>query len=161
MAAMRLALLFTSLVACGSSAPKAEAPPPPPPATSSLLDCSKVADHLAANVRASTPRPGITPAAVQDMVNMRCSQDYWSDQTKQCMYATKTIREARDCSSTMTDDQRTAIHTAARALHKEMEGSTDTEDTNADWIKHVVDEGPCSGPECPATPKPAPTPTKK
>ena len=157
MAAMRLALLFTTLVACGSSSPKAEAPPPPPPATSSLLDCTKVADHMADDVRASTPRAGVTPAAVQDMVNMRCTQDYWSDATKQCLFATKAMREARSCASTMTDDQRTAIRTAARALRKDASAPPE-DDTSADWIQHVVDE-PCSGPECAPTPKPAPTPT--
>src|SRR5881394_2500797 len=101
---MRLALLFTSVIACGSSSPKPEAPPPP--ATSSLLDCSQIADHLAADVRAATPRAGVTPAAVQDMVSTCCTTDYWSDQTKQCMFATKTIKDARGCASTMTDDQR-------------------------------------------------------
>lgn len=154
--AMRFALLFTTVLACGGNKAPTETPPPPP-ATSSLLDCSKVADHLAAIVRAATPRPGVTPAAVQDMVSTRCTTDYWSDQTKQCMFATKTIAEARDCASTMTDDQRTAIKTAARALRKDTSAPTE-DDTSADWIKHVVDEGPCSGPECAATPKPAPTP---
>lgn len=136
---MRLAFLFTALVACGGS----KTPPPAdpaPPVTSSMLDCKKVADHVADTVRAGTPRAGVTPAAVQDMVNTRCSQDYWTDETKHCLFAIKTIREGRDCASMMTDDQRAAIKTAAAALRKD--ASAPADDPSADWISHVVEAPP-------------------
>lgn len=135
---MRLAaLLFATAISCGG---KSTAPSePPPPATSSLLDCAKVADHVATTLRAENPRAGVTPAAVQDMVSLRCRTDGWTDETKHCLYAIKTISEGRDCANTMSDDQRAAIKASAAALRKDA-SPTETDDSSADWVSHVVEQ---------------------
>lgn len=135
---MRLTLLFMTVVACGGQS--TPAPEAPPPATSSMLDCKRVADHVAATVSASKPRTGVTPAAVQEMVSVRCSTDGWTDETKHCVFAIKAISEARDCASTMTDEQRTAIKTHAARLRKDMVTQTDADDSSSDWVTHVVEE---------------------
>jgi hypothetical protein len=138
MAAMRLSLLFITLIACGGKS--TPAPESPPPATSSMLDCKRVADHVAATVSASKPRTGVTPAAVQEMVSVRCSTDGWTDETKHCVFAIKAISEARDCASTMTDEQRTVIKMHAARLRKDAVTQTDVDDPSSDWITHVVEE---------------------
>lgn len=138
MAAMRLSLLFITVAACGGKS--TPAPEAPPPATSSMLDCKQVADHVATTVRASTPRIGVTPAVVQEMVSVRCTTDGWTDETKHCVFAIKAIREARACASTMTDEQRTAIKTHAARLRKDATSPTDADDSSSDWISHVVEE---------------------
>lgn len=135
---MRLTLLFMTVVACGGQS--TPAPEAPPPATASMLDCKRVADHVAATVSASKPRTGVTPAAVQEMVSVRCSTDGWTDETKHCVFAIKAISEARDCASTMTDEQRTAIKTHAARLRKDTVTQTDAEDSSSDWVTHVVEE---------------------
>jgi hypothetical protein len=105
-----------------------------------MLDCKRVADHVAATVSASKPRPGVTPAAVQEMVSIRCGTDGWTDETKRCVFAIKTLREARDCASTMTDEQRAAIKAHAARLRKDAVTQTDADDSSSDWITHVVEE---------------------
>jgi hypothetical protein len=105
-----------------------------------MLDCKRVADHVAATVSASKPRTGVTPAAVQDMVSIRCSTDGWTDETKHCVFAIKAINEARDCASTMTDEQRSAIKAHAARLRKDGVTQTDGDDSSSDWITHVVEE---------------------
>ena len=143
---MRFAFLVTTLLlACGGSSKPAPEQPPPP--TSSMLDCKQVADHVAETVRAGTPRAGVTPAAVQDMVSTRCSMDYWSDATKHCLFAIKTIAEGRNCKDTMTDDQRSAIKAAAAKLRKDSMAPTDDADPSADWITHVVEAPPAPAPK--------------
>jgi hypothetical protein len=130
-------LAFLVLAACsGGSKPPAESPPPP--ATASLLDCDKVSDHVATAVDADKPRPYATHAAVKELVGTRCQADAWTDETKQCLFAIKTITEGRACASTMTDEQRTAIREAARALRKEEPAPA--EDNSGDWIEHVVEK---------------------
>jgi hypothetical protein len=133
---MRNVLICVVLVACGG-APK-PATESPPPASSSLLDCARIADHVATSVAADRPRAGATPAAIKDMVATRCRTDGWSDETKQCLHATKTIREARACAAGMTDVQREAIKAHARKLRQANDATED--DHSADWIKHVVEE---------------------
>src|SRR4051794_14632549 len=135
---MRLSLLFITVIACGGKT--TPAPEAPPPATSSMLDCKQVADHVAATVRASTPRSGVTPAAVQEMVSVRCTTDGWTDETKHCVFAIKAISEARACASTMTDEQRTAIKAHAARLRKDATASSDADDSSSDWVSHVVEE---------------------
>lgn len=131
-----ISLLF--LAACGGGPKSTESPAPP---TSSLLDCNKVADHVATTVAANKPRPGATHATVKELVETRCTADAWSDETKQCMHAIKTIKEGRECATKMTDAQRTSIKTAARALRKDAaEPVADADDHSSDWIKHVVEE---------------------
>lgn len=141
---MRTVLFILAASCSGSSTPAPESPPPP---TASLLQCEKVAGHVATTVAANRPRPGATHAAINDMVLTRCRTDAWTDETKQCLYAIKTIAEGRACATTMTDEQRTAIRTQARALRQ---GTNDqvaeSEDNSGDWIRHVVEE--------PATPSP-------
>jgi hypothetical protein len=133
---MRPLLILGLLVACGGSAkPAADSPPP---ATSSLLDCAKVADHVAATVGA--PKGNVTPAAVEDMVQTRCQTDAWTHETKQCLHGIKTISEGRACATAMTDVQRDAIKAHARRLRAEASGPTPDDDQSADWIKHVVSE---------------------
>jgi hypothetical protein len=134
---MRLSLLFITVIACGGKS--TPAPEEPPPATSSLLSCKQIADHVAATVNASKPRTGVTAAAVQEMVSVRCSTDGWTDETKRCVFATKAISEARDCASTMTDEQRTAIKAHAARLRKDAVTQTD-DNSSTDWISHVVEE---------------------
>jgi hypothetical protein len=135
---MRLSVLFITVIACGGKS--TPAPEAPPPATSSMLDCKQVADHVTATVRASTPRSGVTPAAVQEMVSVRCSTDGWTDETKHCVFAIKAISEARACATTMTDEQRTAIKTHAARLRKDATPPTDAGDSSSDWVSHVVEE---------------------
>jgi hypothetical protein len=136
---MRLPVMLGLLVACGASnKPSAD---PPPPATSSLLDCVKVSDHVAATVAGQTPRSGVTPGAVKDMVATRCRTDAWSNATKHCMYAIKLMSEGRACATGMTDVQRDAIKAHARQLRADASGSSAEPDgQGSDWIKHVVEE---------------------
>src|SRR5687767_15984716 len=118
---MRL-LVSLCLVACGgSSKPAAE---PPPPATSSMLDCAKVSDHVAATVQ--SPRSGVTPAAVKEMVMTRCQTDGWSHETRQCFFAIKSTSEGRACATGMTDVQRDAIKAHARQLRSTATGASDS-----------------------------------
>lgn len=136
---MRIPVLCVVLVACGGS-PKPPADPPPP-ATSSLLDCVKVAEHVATTVDASAPRSGVTHAAVNDMVVTRCKTDAWSDETRHCLHAIKTIAEGRACATGMTDEQRDAIKAHARSIRADASGSNAaTDDQSSDWVKHVVEE---------------------
>lgn len=135
---MRLSVLFITVIACGGKS--TPAPEAPPPATSSMLDCKQVADHVAATVSATKPRTGVSPAAVREMVSVRCSTDGWTDETKHCVFATKAISEARDCASTMTAEQRTAIKAHAARLRKDAVTQTDADDSSSDWIGHVVEE---------------------
>lgn len=140
MRAFSLSAITVALVACGGDAkPSPEAPAPP---TASLVDCTKVASHIAATMSSAQPRPGATPAAVQDMVNTRCTQDAWTDETKRCLIAIKTIREGRACATSMTDEQRAAIRASAQALRASVTGPTDADDPSDDWIRHVVEEPP-------------------
>lgn len=136
---MRLALLVGLLIACGGSS-KPPAEDPSPPATASLLDCAKVADHVAKTVAAQPVRSGVTPVAVKDMVATRCKTDAWSDETRQCLYGIKLISDGRACASGMTDVQRDAIKAHARQLRADATAPSDTEDQSADWVKHVVEE---------------------
>lgn len=136
---MRLPVLILVVAACGgSNQPPAEAPAP---ATSSLLDCTRVAEHVATTVAASRPRSGATHARVKDMVTTRCSTDGWTDETRQCLYAITSIREGRACTASMTDEQRDAIRAHARSLRADAKAaSADEDDQSADWIRHVVEE---------------------
>jgi hypothetical protein len=136
---MRLVVIACLLVGCGgSNKPPAD---PPPPATSSLLDCAKVADHVAAIVAGQATRSGVTPAAVKDMVAIRCQTDAWSNETRQCLYAIKSMTDGRACATGMTDVQRDAIKAHARQLRADASGSTaDTDDPSSDWVKHVVED---------------------
>lgn len=133
---MRIPVLVALAACSGSSKPPAE---PPPPVTGSLLDCKQVADHVALTVDASASRSGITRAAVNDMVVTRCKTDAWTDATKQCLNAIKTISEGRACATGMTDEQRDAIKAHARSLRADASVPTET-DESSDWIKHVVEE---------------------
>ena len=137
---MRALVLLAILVACGGD-PK-PAPETPVPPSASLVDCGRVASHVGATLSAEQPRPGATPAAVQAMVETRCTQDAWSDETKRCLFAIKTIREGRACATSMTEEQRTAIRTEARALRGSAAGSADVDDPSADWVRHVVEDPP-------------------
>src|SRR5262245_56055740 len=103
-------LVVLSLPACSGGSKKPVDTPPPP--TSSLLDCTKVADHVATTVAADKPRPGATHATIKELVETRCKADAWTDETKQCLNAIATIRDGRACAAKMTDAQRTAIKTA-------------------------------------------------
>lgn len=136
---MRALVVFVALMACGGTAkPPAD---PPPPASSSLLDCTRVADHVATTAAASRPRSGATHARVKEMVSTRCTTDAWSDETRQCLFAIKTIREGRECATSMTDEQRDAIRAHARSLRADAnEASAEDDDRSADWIRHVVED---------------------
>jgi hypothetical protein len=136
---MRHSIVLFLLVACGGSNKPAPTVDPAPPATSSLLDCTKVADHVSGTVANKTPPARVAPAAVHDMVMTRCQTDAWSDETKHCLFAIKAISEGRACASGMTDVQRDAIKAHAARLRAEATGPTDT-DESGDWIKHVVEE---------------------
>jgi hypothetical protein len=125
------------VVACGGTKPPAESPPS---ASSSLLDCGKVAAHVATAVAADKPRPGVTPAAIKELVGTRCQADAWSDETKQCLNAIATIQDGRACAAKMTDEQRAALKTQATALRKDASVQTDADDHSSDWIRHVVEE---------------------
>ncbi len=126
------------VAACGGG--NKPAPETPPPSTSSMLDCGKVADHVAATVVAAKPRPGATQGAIKEMVSTRCQADKWSDETKQCLNAMATIADGRACDEKMTDEQRTAIKTAAKSLSKDASGPVATDDPSSDWVRHVVEE---------------------
>ena len=129
-----LCLVF--VVACGGNKSLLEAPAP----TGSMLDCDKVADHVA-SVAAAKPRPGVTQASIKELVGSHCKSDAWSDETKQCLNAMTSIKEGRACAEKMTDEQRTAIRTAARALRKD-EPAPAPDDNSSDWIRHVVQDQP-------------------
>jgi hypothetical protein len=127
-------LLVCLIVACGGSKP---APESVPEATS-LLACDKVADHVAATLLATAEQPRASAAEVKDMVTTRCTADVWSDETKRCLHAITSIVDGRACGTTMTDAQREAIRTAARALRAANEQPPP--DDHGDWVRHVVEE---------------------
>lgn len=129
--------LFLMLAACGSKPPESPTPP-----TASMLACAQVAEHVATTVDADRPRPGATHAAVKDLVQTRCQADAWTDDTKQCLNTITTIKEGRACAGKMTDEQRTAIRTAARALRGDATASAEPDDNSSDWIRHVVQDEP-------------------
>lgn len=134
------AFLLMVLVACSGS-PKSTSETPGP-ATASMLDCPKVAEHVATTVDADRPRAGATHAAVKNLVETRCQADAWTDDTKQCLNAITTIKEGRACAAKMTDDQRAAIRTAARALRGDATPDAEPDDNSSDWIRHVVQDEP-------------------
>src|SRR5688572_7584697 len=106
-------VVLALVVGCsGGSKPPPKSPDAP---SGSLLDCAKVADHVATTVSTNKPRPGATHATVKEMVSTRCQADAWTDETKQCMHAIATIKDGRACAAKMTDDQRKALRTQARA----------------------------------------------
>ena len=133
---MRVLALFV-FVACSGSKPSPEAPVTP---VGSMIDCAKVADHVAATVAADKPRTGATNAAVKDMVATRCKADAWSDETKQCLVAIATVADGRACGEKMTDAQREAIRADARALRADASEPGSADDPSSDWIRHVVEE---------------------
>ncbi|HVK88859.1 MAG TPA: hypothetical protein VM513_32290 [Kofleriaceae bacterium] len=110
------------------------------PDTASMLACSKVADHVATTVVASRPRPGATHGAVANLVTTRCEQDAWADQARQCLFSITTIQEGRACAQHLTDEQRTALRTAARAMRKDAATEPADDELVNDWLKHVVEE---------------------
>lgn len=136
---MRVALALV-LAACGGS-PK-PAPEPSAPPTSSMLDCTKVAKHVAATIGTNPTfsNPGITPGQIEELVTTHCDADKWGDATKQCLFAITTAKQGRECAPTMTEEQRVAIKTAAQQLRKATGGISP--DHEADWIRHVVQDQP-------------------
>jgi hypothetical protein len=111
------------------------------PDTASMLPCAKVADHVASTVAANRPRPGTTPGEVSNLIATRCEQDAWTDQARQCMFAITTVKEGRACAQQLTDEQRTALRTAARAMRKDAAAETTNDDELVnDWLRHVVEE---------------------
>jgi hypothetical protein len=135
MRAMR-ALALLVVFACSSNKPAPESPEP----AASMIDCAKVADHVAATVAADKPRTGATNAAVKEMVATRCEKDAWSDEAKRCLNAIATIAEGRACGEQLTEAQREAIRADARALRKDATEPVAEDDRTSDWIKHVVEE---------------------
>ena len=133
-------LLFLALVACGGGTPKTTETPAP--STSSMLDCDKVADHVATVVSKDKPRPGATHGAVHELVNARCAADKWTDDTKQCLFVITSVKEGRACADKMTDAQKESIKTAAKELRKANAGTDPVDDHEGDWIKHVVQDKP-------------------
>ncbi len=133
---MRQFVWIAVMLGCGGSSNK-PAPEAPPPATSSLLDCAIVAEHVATIVDAEKPRT--THAAVKDMVSVRCRTDGWTDETRRCLYAIKTVADGRACASTMTDEQQAAIKAHARTLRNQATGTEVPDDASADWVQHVVE----------------------
>lgn len=131
---MRTLVLLVAVVACGGTKPAPESPPP----AASMLDCTKVADHVATTVAATRPRPGATHATVKELIASHCKADAWTDELKQCLHAMSTVADGRACAAGMTDEQRLAIRTAARALRKD--AGEVAESDEGDWIKHVVEE---------------------
>ena len=112
------------------------------PATASLVDCGSVAEHVATTAQHTAKlRSGASYDSIKDMVSTRCTGDQWNDETKQCLFAIKTMREGRDCASKMTDEQRQAIKAQAQALRKDNAAPV-TDDHSDDWIEHVVEEPP-------------------
>jgi hypothetical protein len=134
---MRTLALVVALAACGSSTKSSTEPEP---AAGTLLDCAKVAEHVATTVDASKRRSGITHGPVKEMVSIRCETDAWSDETKQCLYAIKTVQEGRACATGMTDVQRTALKAHAKSLRPPNGSASEEDDHSGDWIKHVVEE---------------------
>lgn len=140
------ALVLFVLVACSGDS---KAPASPTPPTGSMLSCARIADHVVTAVSANKLRSGATHAAVKDLVVTRCQADAWTDETKQCLHAIKTVAEGRACETTMTAEQRSAIRTQAKALRARAtagSGEPDTETDTDDWIRHVVQDEPDSVP---------------
>jgi len=130
---MRILSSILLVAACGST-PKPAVENPPP--AGSLLPCETVANHVGGVVASSKMRSGATVDAVVSLVATRCKADAWSDPTKQCLNAIKTIPEGRECAGSMTEEQRSKIKLEAKALRT----PPNDEDPTADWIKHVVEE---------------------
>jgi hypothetical protein len=135
---MRLLVLVALSAACGGGASTSPSTDITPPA-GSLVDCPMVADRVVKAVAADKPRTGATNEAVHGMVLGRCRGDAWSDETKRCLHAIKTIREGRACAATMTAEQKTAIEDAAKALRRDSVEPAQPDD-QSDWVRHVVEE---------------------
>jgi len=136
---MRTALVLAFLIGCSGN-PKPPAEDPTPPATASLVDCDNVAKHVAQTAQTVKLRSGASYEAIQNLVLTHCKSDAWNDETKQCLFSIKAIREGRDCASKMTDEQRTAITADAQKLRKDMSGPVEDPDHSGDWVQHVVEE---------------------
>ena len=132
---MRTFIVMAALLGCGGGSKPA--PETPPPATSSMLDCAIVAEHVATTVDAEKPRT--THAAVKDMVSVRCRTDGWTDETRRCLYAIKTVADGKACTLTMNEEQIAAIKAHARTLRNQATGTDVPEDASADWVQHVVE----------------------
>ncbi len=132
-------LAFVLLAACSSGGTKTTETPAP--TTSSMLDCHKVADHVATVVSKDKPRPG-THGAVHELVNARCTADKWNDDTKQCLIVITSAKEGRACADKMTDEQKASIKTAAKELRKANAGTDPVDDSESDWLRHVVQDKP-------------------
>lgn len=130
-------LAFVLLAACGGTPKTTDTPAPP---TSSMLDCHKVADHVATVVAKDKPRPGATHGTVHELVNTRCTADKWNDDTMQCLFVITSVKEGRACADKMTDEQKASIKTAAKELRKANAGTEPVDDNEGDWIKHVVQD---------------------
>ena len=128
-------LVLIALAACSGG----NKPAPESPTAGSMLDCTMVADHVATTVVANKPRAGATHAKVKDLVSTRCTADAWTDDTKQCLIAIKTVAEGRACATKMTDEQRAAIKTQALALRNDASAPV-AENGESNWIEHVVEE---------------------
>ena len=133
-------LAFVFLAACSGGTKTTPDKPAPP--TSSLLDCAKVADHVASVVSKDKPRPGATHGAVHELVGTRCTADKWDDATKQCLFVITSVSEGRACADRMTGAQKESIMAAAKELRKANAGTDAIDDHEGDWIKHVVQDKP-------------------
>lgn len=130
-------LVLLSLLACGGGH---QPPPESPPPAASLLHCAEVADHVATTLSSDRPQAAASPVAVKDLISTRCTADAWSDETRRCLYAIKTIREGRACATGMTEAQRDALRAQARSLRAANATPPPEDDPSDDWIRHVVGE---------------------
>lgn len=132
-------LLFVLLAACSGGTKAADTTPPP---ANTMLDCHKVADHVATVVSKDKPRPGATHGAVHELVNSRCTADKWSAETMQCLFVINSVTEGRACADKMTDEQKAAVKAAAKELRQANAGTEPVDDHEGDWLKHVVQDKP-------------------
>src|SRR5688572_30545293 len=112
----RFGVLVAVLAACGGSAPKSATGPgvgnaetaDPIPKTKGP-DCAVVADRLATVAHADAPdRQG-----ARDKLRMRCTDDKWSDEARNCFATVETDAEVEGCTKLLTEPQRGQLQLGA------------------------------------------------
>lgn len=130
----RCAVLVLVLAACGGSSPKtapgpgvtggpggaAETPDLIP--TTKGPDCAAVADKLTTVVHAEAPD---RQAEARDAFRIRCTDDKWSDEARNCMGTVETDAEVEGCAKLLTDAQRGKLGIQSEA-QKEMSPKGDS-----------------------------------
>ena len=96
-----LAIAFVS--ACGGGGANQPAQPEPAPAPA----CTAVADAMVTQMLEGRERQGIedTVDGFTALIRVRCEEDRWTAEARQCLATMRTRADAERCSTLLTDEQ--------------------------------------------------------